>query len=470
LDANAARASSVSRKTFVSLTTDICTVEDHAKTVASDGRDELARSLRTVANAASLFNDYEKHGDFRTPKGAADPLTPDDGGVYLIRASEIVPEHVEYLDDPLIPVRVVTLVVGVDGVGKSTVLYHKGARATRGTLPGSRYGEPVPVVIASSEDHPESVIVPRLMAAGAYLDLVHIVRVHRDGLDGDLSLPDDLDELSDRVRAVQAGFLIVDPLVAHMPTNVDTHKAQHIRLVLAPLARLAEECQLAVAAVVHFNGSPSTDVRTRISGSKALRDASRSVIVCGRDPEDETRFVMVQDKNSFGPRATTGNAYRLEGATVEHGAERYDTSTVVWLGQVEIDSRGLLQGPRDNDDTKDAASVLEGILADGPVLVRDALKEMTEAGFSHDQAKRARVKLGAQSVKFGKPGDPETGWKWVLPEECTEECVSASLHPSHPSHPSTPTSTYDNHAESPFDSVTALVHQLDATITEGELL
>jgi hypothetical protein len=345
-------------------------------------------------------------------------------GVYLVRASDIVPERVEYLDDPLLPFRVITLMVGVDGMGKSTVLYHKAARATRGRLPGSRDGQPVAVVIASSEDHPASVIVPRLIAAGADLDLVHIVKVDRDGLEGDISLPDDLDEVAERVREVGAGLLIVDPLVAHMPMNIDSYKAQHVRRVLAPLARLAEESRLAVAAVVHFNGSASTDVRSRISGSKALRDASRSVIVCGADPNDESRFVMVQDKNSFGPRATTGRAYRIEAATIEHHGETFPTSSVVWLGDVEIDSRGLLQGSREvsggEPETKDAVAALDSILSDGPVWVKDAFDAMADAGFSRDQAKRAKTKLGARSVHFGKPGDLESGWKWVPrgPQEC----------------------------------------------------
>jgi hypothetical protein len=357
-------------------------------------------------------------------KNSAQPFEPD--GVYLVRASSIEPEQVDYLDEPLIPLRVVTLMVGLDGVGKSTVLYTKAAHGTRGTLDGIYHGEPINVVIASSEDHDASVIVPRLLAAGADLDYVHIVKVCRDGLTGDIALPDDLDALEDKVLEVDARLLIVDPLVAHLPMNIDSHKAQHIRRVLGPLAHLAETGHLAVTAVVHFNGTASADVRSRINGSKAIRDASRSVIVCGTDPDDETQFVMCQDKNSFGPRSNTGKAYRIETAYAEHRGQTFKTSRVVWLGDITIDSRGLLSGGRSDDNDpqiRDAESVLAAILADGPMWVKDVFDAMREAGFTKDQAKRAKAKLGIHSAKFGKPGDTDSGWKWVPPR------IANSLQP-----------------------------------------
>jgi hypothetical protein len=146
-------------------------------------------------------------------------------GVYLVRASEIEPQEVDYFDEPDIPLKVVTLMTGVDGVGKSTILYSKGAGATRGKRPGKFYGAPVDVVIASSEDHPNTVIIPRLKAAGADLERVHIVKVRRQGLEGEISLPDDLDAVALEVGRVGARLLIVDPLIAHMPLHVDSYKA-----------------------------------------------------------------------------------------------------------------------------------------------------------------------------------------------------------------------------------------------------
>jgi hypothetical protein len=216
------------------------------------------------------------------------------------------------------------------------------------------------------------------------------------------------------VEDVGARFLIVDPLVAHLPLRIDSHKAQDVRSVLAPLARLAEDAKLAVAAVVHFNGAPSNDVRSRISGSKALRDAARSVIVCGVDPNDETRYVMVQDKFSFGPKSTTGRAYKIEANFIDHGGDTFKTSRVVWLGEIEIDSRGLLAGPgnpEDRTERDEAADFLWSALAEGPQPAAEVKKAAGREGIAERTLHRARRDIDVVVERHGFPSITT----WSLP-------------------------------------------------------
>jgi hypothetical protein len=348
-------------------------------------------------------------------------------GVYLTRASEIRLEPVEHLLRPLIPVRVLTQMVGVDGVGKSTIVYSWAAGATRGTLDGDFTGTPVDVVIASSEDHPGSVILPRLIAADADLERVHIVKTHYDGIDGDISLPEDVNALAAQIQKVDARLLVVDPLVAHLDMAIDSHKQQHIRAVLAPLAHMAEEHHVAVVSIVHFNGSSAGDVRSRINGSKALRDAARSVIVCGVHPEDPTKYVVAQDKYSLGPRPETGRVYEIVPAIVDRERVSIATSKVRWGDTITIEANALVVGPRgveDGDDErgdmKDAVAVLRRILLDeGSLWAKEAFDFMTDAGFTKDQTRRAKEKLGVESVRIST-GEP-TGWKWLLPHQGGEQ-------------------------------------------------
>jgi len=143
---------------------------------------------------------------------------PNEVEVYLVRAGDLEMQQVDYLEDPLLPLRMPTVVTGLDGLGKSTILYEKAARATRGQLTGAFEGQPVDVAIASCEDHPQSVILPRLIAAGADLDRVHIVRVNRAGIEGDIALPEDLPRVALKVEEVDARFLIIDPLVGTCPS------------------------------------------------------------------------------------------------------------------------------------------------------------------------------------------------------------------------------------------------------------
>jgi phage N-6-adenine-methyltransferase len=373
--------------------------------------------------------------NYEQPFDGRDYLTknqaPTDDGVVLIRAADITPEHVEYLDDNLIPLRVVTLAVGLDGVGKSTALYTKAARATRGTLPGAFTDKPVDVVIASSEDHPGSVIVPRLIAAGADLERVHVVKVRRDGITGDITLPDDLDDLADRVVNVAAKMLIVDPLVAHLPMSIDSYKAQHIRRVLAPLAHMAEEQHLAVVAAVHFNGGPSSDVRSRISGSKAIRDASRSVLVFGPDPEDESRFVMVQDKHSFGPKATTGRTYRIEPTEVVHQGERYPTSVIQWGDTVNLTATDLLRtgDAEERSERDNAKEFLLEFLGDGPMLSADVKVAAKTEGITPKVLRSAREDLKVEIGRNVIPGKKGRGPSlWSLPNTCPPNTSPSTGH------------------------------------------
>ena len=130
----------------------------------------MSPAERAAAIVAGLIDaDRRPHLEARSPHQPLPRVERVDDvgldGVRLVRASTIRMEQVDYLQHPLIPLRVTTLMVGLDGVGKSTVLYSMAADATRGQLDGIFHGTPVDVVVAVERDHPASVIVPRLSAA-----------------------------------------------------------------------------------------------------------------------------------------------------------------------------------------------------------------------------------------------------------------------------------------------------------------
>ncbi len=76
-----------------------------------------------------------------------------------------------------IPIGEITLTAGFAGVGKSTFHAYIIAGVTTGTLAGVHEGTPQPVNICAREDSWQRSIVPRLMAAGADLDLVYRAEV-----------------------------------------------------------------------------------------------------------------------------------------------------------------------------------------------------------------------------------------------------------------------------------------------------
>ena len=125
--------------------------------------------------------------------------------VRLTPASTIKPLPVRWLWTDRVPVGEVTLTPGRGGLGKSTFHAWLIAHITRGTLPGSALGEPRPCIIAAAEDSWQRTIVPRLIAAGADMDLVYRVDVLTEG-DAELSLtlPQDCDALTVEI----AGMMI----------------------------------------------------------------------------------------------------------------------------------------------------------------------------------------------------------------------------------------------------------------------
>ncbi len=144
------------------------------------------------------------------------------------------------------------LLLGLPGRGKTTLAEQLAADVTTGRLAGSLYGKPADALIISYEDTINVTLVPRLIAAEADLNRVDFVTCRDTGKILDLTRH--LEHIERRVEASGAKLLVVDPLVAGMPrVEVNSHRDQDVRSVLAPLAAVAEKHQLAVLATMHFS-------------------------------------------------------------------------------------------------------------------------------------------------------------------------------------------------------------------------
>src|SRR5215472_1886296 len=98
---------------------------------------------------------------------------PEGRRLELVPASSIKVKPVHWLWKNRVPLGELTLLAGREGIGKSAIAYTLAAWITTGTMKGKYLGEPRAVVVAATEDSWEHTIVPRLMAAGANLDLVY---------------------------------------------------------------------------------------------------------------------------------------------------------------------------------------------------------------------------------------------------------------------------------------------------------
>lgn len=198
---------------------------------------------------------------------------PDDRSAQATPIAAYDRERVGWLIPGRVPRSAVTLLVGDPGLGKSLWTC-----AVAGDI--SRTGGAV--LLATAEDSIAATVRPRLEAVEADLDRVHVVTLKRDGIEEGLSLPDDVGELSRLVSETSAQLVVIDPLMAHLPDNVNSWRDQSIRTALAPLHHLAEAHGCAVIVVAHLNKASGTDALYRVGGSIGISGAARSALLFAR--------------------------------------------------------------------------------------------------------------------------------------------------------------------------------------------
>jgi putative DNA primase/helicase len=340
---------------------------------------------------------------------------PAPDGLVLVRASDVVSEAVRFLFDLWIPLRSLTLLVGEGGLGKSTLTDDFIAKATRGLLPGDLFGVPIDVLIATAEDA-LAVVKARLMAAGAELERVHFVTIRRAGVEGDLELGIDLERVRHAIRKTGARLLVIDPLGAHIGSEINTWNDASVRRVLGPLARLASEEDISVVGIAHVNKSTLRDLYRRVGGSVGFFNAARSVMVFARDPDDRSDQsqlrILAHGKQNWS-RPAAALRFRIVPIALPDGIEtiRFD-----WLGAAAgVRIADLLGGDDEEERGKraDARRFLLDNLGQGPRPSQEITDEAAAENIAAATLRRAKEDLGVVSEKTGMTG----GWQLRLPSD-----------------------------------------------------
>ena len=369
--------------------------------------------------------------------------------VTLTPASAIQVRPVRWLWKSRLALGTLGLLGGREGVGKTICAYTLTAGITCGTLPGVYHGTPRAVIVAATEDSWEHTIVPRLMAAGADLNLVYRVDVvTAEATDTMLSLPCDLVALEEVVHAVQAALVILDPLLSRLDTALDTHKDAEVRLALEPLVALAGATDTLVLGLIHVNKSAPSDPLTLLMGSRAFAAVARSVLFVMIDPDDETARLLGQAKNNLGRVDLPTLSFRIIGKQVADTREGgVLTGKLEWLGE---STRSITEAVNaaaasagDRTATSEAADWLHDFLTDqgGPCESAPIKQEGRKAGHSADALKRARHSLRITCQSLGFPR--RTYWQLLQSEHARGGAI-----PTAPTAPTAPTEGGGRHRES----------------------
>lgn len=340
----------------------------------------------------------------------------------LERADAIAPQPVSWVWPGRIARGKTTLVAGHPGTGKSQLTCALTAAVTTGgRWPDGTTAPRGSVVMLSAEDDAADTVVPRLLAAGADLSRVHILQAVRDvsedgravergvRLDRDVAvLGQTLAQLGDVV------MVTIDPVTAYMG-GTDTHRTSDVRAVLAPVEALAQREGVAVVAVSHLNKAGGAEALTRITGSLAFVAAARAAYLVVRDPEDETRRLLLAAKSNLAVEPP-GLAYTVAGVAVTAGGYEIPTSRVEWCaGTVDMRADEVLAqvtaDPEARSERDEAVEWLREALANGPQPRRELERQAKADGLHWRTVHRGAKVL---SVTMSRSGFG-AGSIWALP-------------------------------------------------------
>lgn len=323
------------------------------------------------------------------------------------RASTVKPHRTTWLLDAWIPDAALTLIAGREGIGKSTIAADFAAQATLGI-----FNSPMRVLYISIEDSRSIVTVPRLLAADADLDSVDFLDVTNADLPGALELPRDMAALSHLIQLEGYGLVVIDPITAVLSPQLNPNHAGDVRQLLDPLAALAERSKVAIIGVTHFGKVATADTGRAVLGSSAWSQVPRSVLAVAAD-DTNGGVLITNTKSNLAARTITRPA-RLEDCLVPiPNGTPARAPRVIWGAITNRDARDLL----DVDNSPDTRATRRGVdawlreqLANGARWSSEIKADAMGAGWSMNQVRAAKTRLGVQAKKQGTGG-----WAWHLP-------------------------------------------------------
>lgn len=254
----------------------------------------------------------------------------------------------------------------------------------------------------------------RLDILGA--NLKNIIMLNDTNIDGK-GQPLTLSDPRLNAAIVQQGIdlLIFDPIQSYLGAGIDFHRANEVRPVMDNLVKIAANTGCSIILVSHLNKDSTMAALDRILGSSDLRNAARSIVFIGHNPENEGQRVLAHAKNSLG---VLGQSISYHIDDKAHG--------VVIDGFVDYD---------EDDITKPRAKATR----DKPSMSLDKAKEflldiLSETGYADlddirmgEMSERtlynAKKSLGINSITIGFGFDKRSWWYMGMTKEEAKKLI-----------------------------------------------
>jgi putative DNA primase/helicase len=366
------------------------------------------------------------------PEWTPAPVPDEATTLQSARASSFEMKSIQWLWPDRYALGKLGLLVGLPDEGKGQVFCDMAARVTQawdwpcgeGKAPKGN------VILLTAEDDINDTIVPRLIAAGADLDRVEIIKMVRDSeKERMFSLVTDLHLLRAKIKQVGEVKLVqIDPITAYLGNTkgkVDSFRTTDVRTVLAPVVDFAAELRVAVVGIMHFNKKTDVDnALLRISDSLAFGATARHVYAVVDDAENK-RKLLVKAKNNLAAAGNKALAYRFGGREVGKDAETEQAifaPHILWEDKhVEVTASEAMQATKSPAARDEAKKFLADILANGPMVKAEIEDSANANGISDRTLFRAKSELGVLAKKDG----PNGSWTWRLPVSATRKVAAA---------------------------------------------
>lgn len=326
------------------------------------------------------------------------------------RASSVKPKPIEWLWPGRIAKGKITVFCGNPGIGKGLVSCDLTAAVTRERkFPDApNENQPMDVLMLFCEDGEADTVRPRLEAAGADLDRVGFLdssiqpdkKAEKERF---IALDKDIEMLRVLIKSnPNIGLVIVDPVSSYIG-EASMDREQEVRRVLGPLARLAEELNIAVILVMHFNKRGDVSALHRVMGAVGMTGVARAVFLFAEDKDESGSFFFLCEKMNISKKPQ-GLKYRIEEKSLSVGPY----PLIAWNGTTDISTDAALASKGDPNKLDAAKKWLTGFLTEdkpAPAVYSAALK----AGIAEKTLKRAKKDLGIESEQTAD------GWIWLAP-------------------------------------------------------
>jgi hypothetical protein len=329
-------------------------------------------------------------------------------------------KHLSWLWPDYLPTNKLVHFGGASTAGKSPVTLDLIARVTAG-LPWpdgtpNTLG-PRSVILLAAEDDLDDTVLPRLELAGAdvnkVFELAITARTGDSETEINAALDRDYGKLVERAATLDdLALIVVDPITNYLGSKKMNSEEEMRGSILMPLSAFAQNKDVCVITVGHFNKNREATIQQRIMGAAAFYGVARFVFVFGDDPEDDDKYahVMAENRNK-----AVAMRYKTVAELVEWDGKQSKVVKVEWRGTSHADQDEVVNAPkqREKNANKEVQEFVKVLLREGakPTKVIEGL--LNDAGIRCENWQRAARKVAkSRQIKGQGKG---AGWEWYLP-------------------------------------------------------